>query len=93
MTGAGCCDGCGADDGAFRPPEAAPEDAPTDPEPEAFPSVEPALPADPSEAELPETGVGETPEAGEVPVMVPFDGEVELEATGAVECPGRAWLK
>ncbi len=83
MTGAGCREGWGTDDGPLSPPAAAPEGVPAGPAPEADPGVEPVPTDAPFVVELPPAGVGDTP----------VDGAVPVEATGAVECPGRAWLK
>jgi hypothetical protein len=71
--------GWGADDGALRLPDA----APTDPEPDPEPALEPVAPDVPTAVELPPAGFWDTP----------FDAAGPLELTGAVECPGRAWLK
>lgn len=88
MISDGRDDGGGADDGAFSPPDVAPDSATTDFDPEAVPALETALPVDRFAVEPTEAGTGDTPEGGEPPVKVPFNGEVAIEATGVVADPG-----
>jgi hypothetical protein len=89
MTGAGCCDGWGALDGALRPPEPPSDGVPLEPELDADGDPEGSTVEPPAAATAPPV-VG--PAAGE-PGVVPVGGVVPEEAAGRVVWPGRAWLK